>query len=140
MKKLHILATILKRTHADKIVYSFLITILLAAAILTFIEPSFTTYEDSLWYCYAVITTIGFGDLIAVTLIGKIISVIISIHAIIVIAIVTGVVVNYYTQILQIQQQETLTALLDQLENLPDLSHEELVEISKKVSNFRPKS
>lgn len=140
MKKLHILTTILKRTHADKIVYSFLLTIFIAAAILTVVEPSFGTYVDSLWYCYAVITTIGFGDLIAVTLIGRIISVFISVHAIIVIAIVTGVVVNYYTQLLQIQQQETLTAFLDRLEHLPELSHEELVEISKNVTNFRPKS
>lgn len=140
MKKLHILTTILKRTHADKIVYSFLLTIFIAAAILTVVEPSFVTYVDSLWYCYAVITTIGFGDLIAVTLIGRIVSVFISVHSIIVIAIVTGVVVNYYTQLLQIQQQDTLTAFLDRLEHLPELSHEELVEISKNVANFRPKS
>lgn len=54
-----------------------------------------------------------------------------------VIAIVTGVVVNFYNQIIFLQQEETITAFMDNLEHLPELSAEELVQISEKACFFR---
>ncbi|MEE1313343.1 MAG: hypothetical protein UHS41_06335 [Lachnospiraceae bacterium] len=61
-----------------------------------------------------------------------------TVYSLLVIAIVTGVVVNYYNQIIQIQQKETLASFLHRLEHLPELSKEELEEISQKIKNFHP--
>lgn len=94
-------------------------------------------YGDALWYCYAVISTAGFGDIVTVTLIGKICSVLLTIYTIFVVAIVTGVVVNFYTQLVEMQQKETLAMFMDKLERLPELSKEELEHISQKVRKFR---
>lgn len=137
MKRLRILWMILKRTRANQILSGFLLFLLAIAAIIQIVEPHINRYVDALWYCYAVISTIGFGDMIAVTLIGKVCSVLLTIYAIFVVAIVTGVVVNYYGQIVAMQQKETMTAFMDQLEHLPELSQEELREISEKVKKFR---
>ena len=52
----------------------------------------------TLWYCYEVISTAGFGDVVAVTFIGKMCSVLLTIYSLFVVAIATGVVVNFYTQ------------------------------------------
>lgn len=60
------------------------------------IEPNVITYIDALWYSFAVVTTIGFGDIVIVTLLGRILSVILGIAGIINVAIITSVVVNYY--------------------------------------------
>lgn len=54
-----------------------------------------------------------------------------------VIAIVTGVVVNFYTQMVEMQRKETLIMFMDKLERLPELSKEELESISRKVREFR---
>ena len=54
-----------------------------------------------------------------------------------VIAILTGIVVNFYNEILELRRKETLSAFLDRLEKLPELSHEELVEMSERVHKFR---
>lgn len=94
-------------------------------------------YGDALWYCYAVISTAGFGDIVTVTLIGKICSILLTIYTIFVVAIVTGVVVNFYTQLVEMQQKETLAMFMDKLERLPELSKEELEHISQKVRKFR---
>ena len=73
----------------------------------------------------------------AVTFIGKICSVLITVYAVYAIAIITGVVVNFYTQMVEMQRKETLTMFMDKLERLPELSKEELEVISKNVKKFR---
>ena len=64
-------------------------------------------------------------------------SILLTIYAIFVIAIVTGVVVNFYTQMVEMQRKETLIMFMDKLERLPELSKEELESISRKVRELR---
>lgn len=71
------------------------------------------------------------------TAIGKIMSVLITVYSLLVISVVTGIIVNYYNQIIQLRQKDTLVAFLDKIERLPELSPDELEEISKNVSRFR---
>lgn len=137
MKKIKLLWVILKRTRADKILLGFVAFLFVMAAILWIAEPGIDRYRDALWYCYAVFSTAGFGDIVAVTFIGKICSVLITVYAIYAIAIITGVVVNFYTQMVEMQRKETLTMFMDKLERLPELSKEELEVISKNVKKFR---
>ncbi len=139
MKKLRILKSILVRTHTTQILFSFLLFIFADALVILLVEPEINTYDDALWYCYAVISTAGFGDIVVSTLIGKIASVLLTVYALVAIAIVTGVIVNYYNQIIQIRQKETLAAFVDKLEHLPELSREELAEMSEKVKRFMDK-
>ena len=64
-------------------------------------------------------------------------SVLLTIYSLFVVAIATGVVVNFYTQMVEMQREETLAMFMDQLERLPELSREELENISRKVRRFR---
>lgn len=137
MKRLRIVKEILNRTHADKILLGFIGFFFLAAFIIWMVEPEFHTFRESIWYCYVAIATIGFGDIVAATFIGRTCTVILSIYSIFVIAVITGVIVNYYIQIIELRKKETLTHLMDKLERLPELNTEELKEISKKVKYFR---
>ena len=113
-----------------------MIFVLLSALIIFLVDPAITRYGDALWYCYAVISTAGFGDVVATTMLSKILSVLVTAYSTIVIAIVTGVVVNFYTQIIELQRKETLTAFMDKLEHLETMSKEELREISSQVKKF----
>lgn len=136
MKKLRILKSILVRTHTTQILFSYLLFILVDALVIQLAEPQIHTYSDALWYCYAVISTAGFGDIVVSTLFGKIASVLLTVYSLVAIALITGVIVNYYNQIIQIRQKETLTAFIDRLEHLPQLSREELAEMSEKAKRF----
>ena len=49
--------------------------------------------------CYAVISTAGFGDIVVTTFAAKVVSVLLTAYSIVVIALVTGVIVNYYNQL-----------------------------------------
>lgn len=75
------------------------ITMVIFAFILLLIEPEITSFGDALWYTFSVVTTIGFGDIVVVTLIGRILSVILGLFGIFMVAIITSVIVNYYQSI-----------------------------------------
>ena len=137
MKKIRVLGIILKRTKADRVLSRFLLLLSAAALIIQIVEPDINRYVDALWYCYAVISTAGFGDVVAVTFIGKVCSVLLTVYSMFVLAIVTGVVVNFYSQVVETHSKETLTPLMDQLEHLPELSKEELEAISQKIKKLR---
>ena len=136
MKKLHILKNVLVRTHADKILSTYLIFVFLSALVIRVIEPGISSLPTALWYCYAVISTAGFGDVVVTTYIGNLISVLLTVYSLLVIALVTGVIVNYYNQLIQIRQKETLAAFTDKLQRLPELSKEELEEISRNARQY----
>ena len=95
MKRIKVLGSVLKRTRADKIIIGFIVFIFAIAAVIQLVEPDINRYGDALWYCYAVISTAGFGDVVAVTFIGKMCSVLLTIYSLFVVAIATGVVVNW---------------------------------------------
>ncbi|MBR2716073.1 MAG: two pore domain potassium channel family protein [Ruminococcus sp.] len=137
MKSLRILKDILVRTKTNRILTVYLIFVLLSALLIVIFDPKIDRYIDALWYCYAVISTAGFGDVVVTGAFSKIISVLVTAYSTIVIAIVTGVVVNFYTELVERQKKETLSAFMDKLETLDTLSKEELREISKKVKKFR---
>ncbi len=136
MKRLHVLRTILVRTHVDKILITYLVFVGIAALIIQLVEPDIHRFSDALWYCYAVISTAGFGDVIVTTFIAKVVSVLLTIYSVIVIALVTGVVVNYYSQLIQMRQKEAMAAFADRLQRLPELSKEELEEMSMNAREF----
>ena len=136
MKKLRLLKSILIRTHTTQILLSYLLFLLADALVIQLADPHINTYRDALWYCYAVVSTAGFGDIVVTTLIAKTASVLLTIYSLIVIALVTGVIVNSYNQLIQIQQKETLAAFVDKLQRLPELSQEELTIMSERAKLF----
>ena len=137
MKRLRVLKNILVKTNTHKILITYLIFVLFCALLILFIEPQISTYGDALWYLYAVISTAGFGDIVVTTAIAKILSLLVTMYSTLVIAIVTGVVVNFYTEITELSKKETLTAFMDKLERLDTLSKDELKEISDGVKRFK---
>lgn len=137
MKKLRILHGVLKKTKADKIILGFVAFLLVSAFIILLVEPDITSYTDALWYCYAVFSTIGFGDIVATTFVSKVLSVLITIYALFAIAVVTGVVVSFYNGVVEAQFKESKEVFLDKLQRLPELSKEELEEIAKKAKKWK---
>ena len=94
--RVDVLKTIIRKTYASEILLGLLLLIFAFAYVFKFIEPGIPTFPDGLWYCFAIVTTIGFGDISAVTLVGRILSVILGIYGIIVVAMITSIIVNFY--------------------------------------------
>ncbi len=91
-----VLKGIVVKTHAAEIIFGLLLLIVTFSLLLTFFEPNMGSFKDALWYCFAIVTTIGFGDLTAVTDFGRVLSVILGAYGIVVVALITSIIVNFY--------------------------------------------
>lgn len=102
-----------------------IILIILCSVYFTVVEPNITSYVDSLWYSFSVITTIGFGDVSVVTTFGRILSVILGICGIVVVALVTSFIVNFYNEMNKRREEATLNRILDEEKKLRETIEEE---------------
>ena len=91
-----VLKKIVIKTHAAEIIFGLVLLIVTFSLLLMFFEPGMENFTDALWYCFAIVTTIGFGDLTAVTGFGRVLSVILGAYGIIVVALITSIIVNFY--------------------------------------------
>ncbi len=143
MKKaqtLRMLRKAFKTAGADKIIGGYLLWFFGSALPIWIWEPKINSYMDSLWFCFASATSIGYGDMTAVTIVGRVITVILSIYSIAVIAIFTAVITSFFMDVAIIRANESAQQFMDQLEHLPELSKEELEDLSRRVKNFQSKS
>ena len=96
---------------ADKIISGYLLWFFIAALPIWIWEPYINSYGDSLWFCFASATTIGYGDYHAVTIVGRIITVILSVYSVAVIAIFTAVVTSFFTDLARSRKASLWTSL-----------------------------
>ena len=104
--QLNILMKIIRRSYALEILFGQMMLIASFSYVLMYTEESINDYWDGLWYCFAIVTTIGFGDIVATTIAGRILSVILGIYGIIMVALVTSIIINFYSETKEIQEEE----------------------------------
>ena len=97
MKRLKVLVHIIQVTGFSKFVLSFISFVFGAGFLLYLLEPAITNFGDGLWYAFVTSTTVGYGDLLAVTLFGRLLSVLLTIYGLIFFASLSAVIFNYYT-------------------------------------------
>ena len=96
--KFKVLFKIIISTYSLEVLFGLLIMIVVFSFAFVAMEPDINAYPDALWYCFAVVTTIGFGDFAAVTPMGRILTVILGFYGIVVVAVITSIVVNFYNE------------------------------------------
>ena len=98
-EKMKLLLNILVKTHAFDALVGLMAFIIAFSFMIPVVEPNITNFWDAMWYCFTVVTTIGFGDFYAETVVGRILTVVLGIYGIVVVAILTSVVVNFYNEV-----------------------------------------
>ena len=139
-RTLRLLRDAFKTAGADKIFSGYILWFFISAVPIWLWEPNINTYQDSLWFCFASATTIGYGDVSAVTLIGRIITVLLSIYSIGVVAIFTAVVASFFTDIARLKASDSAREFADDLEHLQELSKEELEQLSQRIKEYQNKN
>ncbi len=118
--KVRVLFKIITNTFSLEVLFGLLVIIVCFSIILAKVEPAASTeatiqnFPDALWYCFAVVTTIGFGDKVALTPVGKILTVILGLYGIVVVAVITSIIVNFYNATVGKQDQKELEEIKDE--------------------------
>ena len=89
---------IIRKTYAAEILLGMVVLIIAFSILLTLFDPGITTFGNALWYCFALVTTIGFGDITATSVLGRVLSVFLGVYGIIVVALITSIIVNFYNE------------------------------------------
>lgn len=135
--ELRIFWSIIKKCRFEKVMAAFAIFFFLSALIIFLREPGITTYGDALWYCFVACTSIGFGDLVAVTPLGRIVTVILTIFELVLIALLSGVVVSHYLEVIHVREKVTATVFMDKMEHLTELDHDDLKKLQDKARSLK---
>ncbi|RRD31874.1 two pore domain potassium channel family protein [Streptococcus minor] len=106
MKRLNMLRHIIRVTGFSQFVLSFVTFIFGAGMVLFLVEPGITNYGDGLWYAFVTSTTVGYGDFLAITLIGRLTSVLLTIYGLIFFGCLSAVIINYYTSLNQKKERK----------------------------------
>ena len=96
---LSVLRKIIRKTYAEEIILGLLLLIIAFSIVLPRFESGISSYPDAIWYCFMIITTIGFGDITATSLVGRTLSIILGIYGIVVVAVITSIIVNFYMEV-----------------------------------------
>ena len=112
---------------------AFVILFFVASFVVAQFEPDIGGFGNAVWLMFQVVTTIGLGDFTCTSIVGRIAAIVLSLYSVLFLALITGAVVSYCTERMNARRNASVAQFLDQLEHLPELSHEELVELSEKV-------
>ena len=107
---------IIKKTYAIEILYGLILLMVTISIVLTVTDAGFNNYGDALWYCFAVVTTIGFGDFTVTSFIGRVLTVVLGIYGIIVVALITSIIVNFYNETQHYKGDEDVTKTVKTLD------------------------
>ena len=93
-----LIGQVIVKSYAAEILAGLMIAVVGASILLPVCEPAIESFGDGLWYSFMLVTTIGFGDMTAVTPAGRLISVAVGIYGIVAVALITSILVNLYNE------------------------------------------
>ena len=137
MKKTRLFWSIVKRCNGEKAAIGFVVSVFLAALAVMIAEPGINTYGEALWYTFVASTTIGFGDVVVTTALGKVITVYLTLYEMLMVAMLSGVIVSHYLEVIHRREKYTVTVFMDKLEHLSELDPDEIHEIEERVRKLK---
>ena len=136
LRNARMLGNILRHTGFAHITAIFGVLFLFCSLMVWLADPGCLTFGDGMWFSFEAVSTIGFGDIEAAGPIARVSTVVLSIFSIFYIALITGVVVNYCSNLIKARQKDTLANFVDSLEHLEEKTPEELAELSARVREY----
>lgn len=124
---------ILKRTHGDKLLLSFLGVYVTGCLLMWITEPGLNNLGDAFWLGYNIVTSIGLGDYTLKAFPARIIAVVLGIAGAVVAAFLPGLITSYYTEKISLTRDETIEQHYDELMNLHKMSQQQKKELAGKL-------
>ena len=83
-------ARFLEATYLDKIIAAFIVIILGSILALYWFDPNVTSIFEAIWFVFQTITTVGYGDIIPASPVGKFVGLIVLIAGVLMFSIFTA--------------------------------------------------
>lgn len=129
----------LKKTHLDEILGVSLLVVLASTLGLYLFDPSINSLFDSLWFVLSTITTVGYGDILPQSGVGRMIGLIILIIGVLIFSTITGAIASYFARRVLMNDDFNITENDDNIEHLKEnlkINKENLNYVHKKVDEI----
>ena len=125
--------------HFDRLLFSYLIVYVIVSFVVWALDPDVKGISDALWFTFQTGTTIGYGDLIVNNWFARIVTALFSVYSMALVAVFTGILAGYFVEIIKTEAKDSAVKFLLDLERLPEMSQEELVDLSERAKRFARK-
>ncbi len=122
--------------HFHHMLMAYLIVYVIVSLIVWALDPDIKDLSDALWFTFQTGTTIGYGDLLVNNLFARILTVLFAIYSMVLAAIFTGILAGYFVELIKTRAKDSAVKFLLDLERLPEMSKEELAELSERARRF----
>ena len=126
----------LKLVHFDKILGMYLVIYFITSLLIWASDDDIKNLSDALWFTFASVTTIGYGDLVAYSVVARVLTVLLTIYSMAVVAIFTGIIAGFFVSLVKSESHAVAREFLTELKRLPEMDREELVEISERAKRI----
>lgn len=110
----------------------FILLVIIIPVPMVFIEPEINNYPDALWWAIVTATTVGYGDIVPVTPIGRILAAIMMLFGIAFIGMITSTITNFFRAKKTVSTSTQRTSKITQLiAETPDLTKEEIAVVEQ---------
>lgn len=133
--KFRLLFKIIRKTFAAEILYGLILLIIAFSFVFYMTEDTIETYGDGLWLSFAIVTTIGFGDKTVTSTLSRILAVFLGIYGIIVVAVITSIIVNFYNEVSKDDDKEIIEKETQIFKENKEKQRKELEELHSKQEN-----
>ena len=130
-----VIGIFLRDTFLDEVLGVFAIIIIAFTLSLYLFDPSINNLFDSLWFVISSITTVGYGDVLPYSTVGRIISLILLIVGVLIFSAITGALASYFNKKLLNEGSEDLKEIKDKL----DTNEKELKELKEEIARLNKK-
>ncbi|WP_409254284.1 potassium channel family protein [Bacillus sp. SCS-153A] len=131
------LEVLTQKYKVDRIFVIVIALLFLSAISMYWIEPSFNTFADALWWSIVTTTTVGYGDLYPETAVGRIIASFLMFVGIGLIGTITGMAASFFSKDKELPEE--LRYVRERIDNYSSLTNEEIDLIIRKLENLKVK-
>lgn len=129
----------LKKTHLDEVFGVALFVVLISTLGLYLFDPSINSLFDSLWFVLSTITTVGYGDVLPQSGVGKMIGLIILIIGVLIFSTITGAIASYFARRILMNEDFNITENDSNIQLLKEdlnFNKQNLTEVHSKVNKI----
>ncbi|MDR2873931.1 MAG: potassium channel family protein [Methanobrevibacter sp.] len=125
------LSDFLSETHLDKLILIIAIFALASSLALFMFDNSITSFWEALWYVLVTLSTVGYGDVIPKSFIGRVIGFILLFIGVLLFGVLTGSISYFYSKKIELKTKKDVTKRINNLENKVNEIHAIVTEIKK---------
>ena len=127
-----IITKFFKQTYLDKIIFLAIIFIFTVTVLICIFDSQINDMQTAVWYIIVSMTSTGYGDVVPITMSGRILGIITMIGGILIFATVTAVISSIYTYKLNKDNHDNLKSKIDELTCEIEKLNEKIDELNEK--------